>query len=136
MILLDTNICIAALKNDRRVLSHLLRHQGRIFLPFVVSAELWFGLEKSARAVTDQRAARARVEEFHDRVDGVVYADDRVIREYAGLRADLEHVGKQISPNDMWIAAQALTEDALLVSANLREFKRIPHLRLENWLRA
>jgi len=136
MILLDTNICIAALKNDRRVLSHLLRHQGRIFLPFVVSAELWFGLEKSARSGSDHRAASARVEEFHDRVDGVVYADDRTVREYANLRADLECAGKQISPNDTWIAAQALAEDAMLVSANLREFKRIPHLRLENWLRA
>ncbi|HEX4481461.1 MAG TPA: type II toxin-antitoxin system VapC family toxin [Rudaea sp.] len=136
MIFLDTNICIAALKNDRRVLSHLLRHQGRIFLPFVVSAELWFGLEKSARAGSDQRAARARVEEFHDRIDGVVYSDDRSVREYARVRADLEHAGKQISPNDTWIAAQALSDDALLVSANSREFKRIPHLRLENWLKS
>jgi tRNA(fMet)-specific endonuclease VapC len=135
MVLLDTNICIAALKNDRRVLSHLVRHQGRIFLPFVVSAELWFGLEKSARDGRDRRAAQSRVEEFHEHVDGVAYADDRTVREYARLRADLERAGKQISPNDTWIVAQALAEDALLVSANLREFKRIPHLRLENWLK-
>ena len=135
MILLDTNICIAALKNDRRVQSHFLRHQGRLFLPFVVSAELWFGLEKSTLGERDRRNAHDRVEEFHDRVDGVVYPDDRTVREYATLRARLETAGRPISPNDTWIAAQTLAEDAILVSANSREFKRVPKLRLENWLK-
>src|ERR1700759_1469058 len=129
MIFLDTNICIAALKNDRRVLSHLLRHQGRIFLPFVVSAELWFGLEKSELKGGERRQVRDRIEDFHDRVDGVVYPDERTTREYASLRASLETAGKSISPNDTWIAAQTLAEYATLVSANLREFKRVPQLR-------
>ncbi|MDP9013579.1 MAG: type II toxin-antitoxin system VapC family toxin [Pseudomonadota bacterium] len=135
MILLDTNICIAALKNEHRVLSHLIRHTGQIYLPFMVSAELWFGLEKNALLGREVEADRSRVEEFHDRVDGILYVTDEVIQEYARLRAWLEVKGTPISPNDTWIAAQALTEDARLVSANTREFKRVPNLRLENWLK-
>lgn len=135
MILLDTNICIAALKNERRVLSHLVRHTGQLYLPFMVSAELWFGLEKQTLLGRDVEADRSRVEEFHERVDGVLYVTDEAIREYALLRALLENQGAPISPNDTWIAAQALTEDARLVSANTREFVRVPNLRLENWLK-
>lgn len=134
MILLDTNVCIAALKNERRVLSRMVRHTGRMYLPFMVSAELRFGLEKSALLGREVEADRSRIEEFHDRMDGILYVTDEAIEEYARLRALLETQGMAISPNDTWIAAQALAEDAVLVSANTREFGRVPNLRLENWL--
>lgn len=135
MILLDTNICIAALKNERRVLSQLVRHTGRLYLPFMVSAELWFGLGKYALLGRDVEADRSRVEEFHERMDGILYLTDEAIHEYARLRALPEAQGTPISSNDVWIAAQALAEDAVLVSANTREFERVPGLRLENWLK-
>jgi tRNA(fMet)-specific endonuclease VapC len=134
MILLDTNICIAALKNDRRVLSHMLRHSGRLFLPTMVSAELWFGIEKQAALGRNVDTARERVAEFHDRIDGILNITGNTIVEYAKLRAHLEVAGSPISPNDTWIAAQAIAEDALLVSANSKEFARVPELRLQNWL--
>ena len=134
MILLDTNVCIAALKNERRVLSRMIRHTGRLYLPFMVSAELRFGVEKSALLGRKVEADRSRIEEFHDRIDGILYITDEAIEEHARLRALLEIQGRAISPNDTWIAAQALAEDAVLVSANIREFARVPNLRLENWL--
>lgn len=134
MILLDTNICIAALKNDRRVLTHLLKHSGRLYLPTMVSAELWFGVEKLARLGRNVDAARERIAEFHDRIDGILDITEKTIVEYAKLRAHLEVKGTPISPNDTWIAAQAIAEDALLVSANTKEFARVPELRLQNWL--
>lgn len=136
MILLDTNICIAALKNDRRVLSRMVRHTGRLYLPFMVSAELRFGIEKQAQLGRDVSADRDRLDEFHYLMDGILEMTDEVILEYARLRAMLEIRGTPVSPNDTWIAAQALVEDALLVSANAREFERVPELRLQNWLAA
>lgn len=136
MILLDTNICIAALKNERRVLSRMVRHTGRLYLPFMVSAELRFGIEKQAQLGRDVSADRDRVDEFHDLMDGILEMTEEVILEYARLRAMLEIRGTPISPNDTWIAAQALVEDALLISANTREFARVPELRLQNWLAA
>lgn len=136
MILLDTNICIAALKNDRRVLSRMVRHTGRLYLPFMVSAELRFGIEKLAQLGRDVTADRNRIEEFHEQMDGILYMTEETIAEYARIRSTLEIRGTPISPNDMWIAAQALVEDALLISANTREFERIPEVRLKNWLAA
>ena len=54
-------------------------------------------------------------------------------RVYGDLRATLERKGTPIGPLDMQIAAHALALDVTLVTNNLREFKRVPGLRLENW---
>ncbi len=48
MILRDTDICAAALKHHSKVMSRLPQYTGRVYLPFVVSAELYFGVEKPA----------------------------------------------------------------------------------------
>jgi predicted nucleic acid-binding protein len=45
-----------------------------------------------------------------------------------------ETEGKIIGENDQWIAAHALATNAVLVTNNLREFERVPGLRLENWV--
>ena len=55
-------------------------------------------------------------------------------RVYGGIRAYLERVGMPIGPNDLFIAAHALALDLTLVTANKREFRRVPGLKVENWL--
>lgn len=56
-------------------------------------------------------------------------------REYGRLRAGLERTGSPIGHNDLLIAAHALALDCILVTDNEREFRRVPGLRVENWLR-
>ncbi|WP_292827138.1 PIN domain-containing protein [Nostoc sp. JL33] len=53
---------------------------------------------------------------------------------YAEIRTDLEQQGKPIGGNDLLIAAHSLTLGLTLVTANTREFSRIPNLKVENWL--
>ncbi len=50
------------------------------------------------------------------------------------IRSDLEKRGLTISENDFWIAAHALALNLTLVTNNTREFERIPHLKIENWV--
>ena len=52
---------------------------------------------------------------------------------YAVLRTDLERKGQLIGPNDMLIAAHALALDAILVTDNVREFKRVKGLKVQAW---
>lgn len=59
--------------------------------------------------------------------------DDAAAERYAGLRAGLEKVGTPIGPNDMLIAAIALANDVTVVTHNVREFSRVPGLRVEDW---
>ena len=53
---------------------------------------------------------------------------------YAAIRTHLERAGTPIGPNDMLIAAHALALDLTLVTANTREFERVPALKIDNWL--
>ena len=99
-----------------------------IAVPSVVVAELLCGVEKSA----NPRAAREAVEEFLLPFQ-VVPFDWRCANEYGKIRAALERQGKAIGGNDMLIAATALANDAVLVTNNVREFKRVPGLSLEHY---
>lgn len=54
---------------------------------------------------------------------------------YGNIRVTLERAGKQIGANDLWIAAHALSLDAIMVTDNDREFERVPGLIVQNWLR-
>lgn len=53
---------------------------------------------------------------------------------YARIRSDLQRKGAPIGPNDLWIAAHALTHQLTLVTHNTREFARVKGLKLENWV--
>lgn len=53
---------------------------------------------------------------------------------YGLLRTKLEAEGTPIGGNDLWIASHALAEGMTLVTNNVREFKRVPKLKLENWV--
>lgn len=55
---------------------------------------------------------------------------------YVRIRSDLQQKGTPIGPNDLWIAAHALTHKLTLVTHNTREFSRVKGLKLENWVAA
>ena len=60
--------------------------------------------------------------------------DTAAAEHYADLRAHLERAGTMIGSNDLFIAAHARSLDATLITDNIREFSRVPNLRVENWL--
>jgi tRNA(fMet)-specific endonuclease VapC len=53
---------------------------------------------------------------------------------YGSIRTRLESAGATIGPNDLLIAAHARAADLTIVTGNDREFRRVPGLRVENWL--
>ncbi len=53
---------------------------------------------------------------------------------YGNVRADLEKKGLLIGNNDLWLAAHALATGLTLVTNNIREFVRVPGLKVENWV--
>jgi tRNA(fMet)-specific endonuclease VapC len=60
--------------------------------------------------------------------------DDKAAWQYGNIRAVLEKQGQPIGLNDLHIAAHARSNALTLVTNNLREFKRVPGLLLENWI--
>jgi tRNA(fMet)-specific endonuclease VapC len=127
--LLDTNICIYALKQNQAVLTRLLAERPiDVSLSVITQAELRTGAAKSASSTKTTRL----LEHFLRPLAVLEFTSDDA-RAYAVVRAKLEHAGTPIGPLDTLIAAQAVARKLTLVSNNEREFNHIPGLRLENW---
>lgn len=130
MFFLDTNVCIEFLRGRLPNAYRLLKQSDpRMFaIPSIVAAELLVGAEKSSRRAENVRL----VEQFLLPFESVPF-DEKCARAYACVRAELESNGQQIGPLDQLIAATAIAHQATLVTRNVREFARIPGLRLEDW---
>lgn len=130
---LDTNIVIALLNNRpagiRDRLARELASGERVGIPIITLFELIYGYEKSAHRARNKAALRALLTLDIETLDfGLPDA------EHAGaIRADLERAGTPIGHYDVLIAAQARRHGATLVTANGREFSRIPSLAVEDW---
>ena len=87
-----------------------------------------YGSAKSARKAQTELA----VELFLRHVP-VADLTLEVSRIYGGLQPTLETQGEIIGNNDLWIAAHALSLGLILITNNVREFRRVPGLEIENW---
>ncbi|HBL31024.1 MAG TPA: VapC toxin family PIN domain ribonuclease [Acidobacteria bacterium] len=128
--LLDTNICIYALKNRPPEVLQRLAAVGRaaVALSVITVLELRHGAEKS-----QQREATLARLEFFLRPMAVLPFEETDAQTGGRIRAHLDRLGRPIGDLDSLIAAQALSRDLILVTNNLREFERVPDLRTENW---
>lgn len=126
---------------DTNILSHLVRQpqgpvaariadvgEDAVLTSIVVACELRYGAAKrGSRKLTRQ------VEAVLGAIT-IVPLEAGVDRHYAALRTALERKGTPIGANDMLIAAHARATGAVCVTANVSEFKRVPALKVENWL--
>jgi tRNA(fMet)-specific endonuclease VapC len=136
MICLDTNAVIASINRRtpqvRSRLEAALGQAGIIGIPTVVLFELRFGIAKSARPRENAAVLSAFLA-----LDIIPWPFEAEDADEAGqIRAELERAGASIGPYDVLIAAQARRRNAVLVTANTREFMRVPDLNVEDWASA
>jgi tRNA(fMet)-specific endonuclease VapC len=129
--ILDTDTCIYLINAQRaRVAASFAKiPPGDVAVSTIVAAELAFGIVKSGSARN-----RERLEVFLSPLTIVAF-DLAAALAYGDLRAELERRGTPIGPLDMLIASHALALKLVLVTNKEREFKRVPGLRVENWVR-
>jgi tRNA(fMet)-specific endonuclease VapC len=133
MICLDTNIAIYVMNRRVPSVRHRLAEQLRlgteIGLSTIALFELRYGHERSDRRA---EAERLLAEFLAPGIDVLPFdAEDAT---HAGdIRAHLERKGTPIGPYDCLIAAQARRRGATLVTANRREFERVPGLMVVDW---
>ena len=128
--LLDTNFISDLIRRPRGKVASRIAEVGEdsICTSIIAAAELRYGAEKSGS------------KQLYERVDLLLSALEILLLEppadrcYGELRHQLTRRGTPIGPNDLLIAAHALAADLTLVTANTREFERVPSLRVENWL--
>ena len=94
----------------------------------ITKGEMYAG---SARSQTPQRS-RAKQDAFFVRFVSLSF-DEAAADEFGRIRAHLENNGELIGPYDMQIAAVALAYGLIVVTHNIKEFRRIPWLKIEDW---
>jgi tRNA(fMet)-specific endonuclease VapC len=131
-ILLDSNACIAAIRERPPIIrERILKAEAarqRFFVSSIVVFELWYGIAYSSRPEENARNLAVFLT-----TAATIPLDDEDAQVAGAIRADLRRLGTEIGPYDCLIAAQAVRRDFLLVTANVREFSRVPGLRWENW---
>ena len=128
--LLDTNIVIYVLKRHPPKVSRAFQsHAGQLAISSITLAELLHGAEKSAAAEKNLRI----IEDFCSRLEILEYGQ-KAAAHYGAIRATLERKGITIGVNDLHIAGHARSEGLILITNNMREFKRVEALQLENWV--
>jgi tRNA(fMet)-specific endonuclease VapC len=127
---------------DTNILSHLVRQpqgpvadhiadvgEANVLTSVIVACELRYG------------AAKRGSKKLTRQVEAVLSAmmikplESEVERVYASIRVALERKGMPIGAHDMLIAAHARAIDAVCVTDNVAEFKRVPALKVENWVK-
>ena len=128
--LLDTNTCIYIInRKPPSALAHIRSKQPvDVAISTVTIAELEYGVYRSRK--TDQN--RIALLEFLVPFT-ILDFDHDAAAVYGSIRALLESRGTPIGPMDLLIAAQALSQDLVLVTNNEREFRRFAGLNIENW---
>ena len=95
----------------------------------ITGYELYTGVEKCSKPARE----RAKVDLLLQTVNQIAF-ESGAAKEAARIRAILEAQGQPIGPYDILLAGQALVSSLILVTANTREFSRVPGLTLEDWL--
>lgn len=128
--LLDTNTVIYVIKRrPAKVLKIFNKHATQMAISSITLAELMHGVEKSTQPERNLRV----VEDFYSRLEVLDYGA-RAAAHYGAIRAELERKGTTIGVNDLHIAGHARSEGLIVVTNNLKEFKRVPGLQVENWV--
>lgn len=131
--MLDTNICIYAIKNKPEQVVRRLKDNlpKGLCISAITLAELEHGVEKSVNPEKNQMA----LIQFLAILD-ILPFDDLAAAEYGNICAYLQKRGTPIGTMDMLIAGHARAEGLILVTNNVREFMRVPNLGIENWAEA
>jgi predicted nucleic acid-binding protein len=131
-VLIDASIFIEAERGRLDLEPHVvLRQDEESFVSVITASELLHGVHRATHA--RQRAKRsAFVEGILERFP-LLAVDLTTARAHAQMWAELATTGTLIGPHDLWLAATCIAHGLTLVTANLREFRRVPGLQVESW---
>ena len=128
--MLDTNICIYIIKQKPQKVIRRFRQSkvSEIGISSITLSELEYGVMKSAKPEQNRMALAQFIAPIE-----IPFYDDAAAQHYGEIRAHLERQGKPIGSLDMLIAAHALSLNAVLITNNEREFKKVSNLKIKNW---
>lgn len=129
MYLIDTDIIIYSLKNDKIVQQNFLNNENiPKFISIITYGELLFGAKKS-KHIDKNTAVIYRIKELFP----ILPIDLPIIETFSDLKAKTQIKGNPLDDFDLLIAATALTNNLTVITNNEKHFSRVRDLKIENW---
>jgi tRNA(fMet)-specific endonuclease VapC len=130
--MLDTNTCIYIIKRKPvEVINRFRQFQiSQVSISSITLSELEYGVIKSSNPEQNHLA----LAQFLAPIEILPY-DNGAAQHYGELRLHLEKHGTPIGSLDMLIAAHALSTGCILITNNVKEFERVPNLKINNWVK-
>ena len=129
---LDTNVVSLLMKGDPNVIGRLKAvSRADVCMPQPVVAEIAYGIQRLSRSKRKDALA-SRFELLKSEIRRVAWSDE-VSEAFGGVKSGLERRGERIEDFDAAVAAHALAEGCVLVTANLKHMTRVPGLQVEDW---
>ena len=130
--MLDTNTCIYIIKRKPvEIIDRFRQLQiSQVSISSITLSELEYGVIKSSKPEQNHLA----LAQFLAPIEILPY-DNGAAQHYGELRLYLEKHGTPIGSLDMLIAAHALSTGCILITNNVKEFERVPNLKINNWVK-
>ena len=130
--MIDTNTCSYIIKRKPvEVISRFRQLQiSQVGISSITLSELEYGVIKSSKPAQNHLA----LAQFLAPMEILPYGDEAA-EHYGRVRFYLEKKGTPIGSLDMLIAAHALSADCVLITNNVKEFERVPNLKINNWVK-
>lgn len=120
------------MRGDEKVISRLKEQKpSQLSLSTITLAEILYGIEKSP---VKKKLRREKIEAICGELD-IFPFDEAAAYEYGKLRSILEKKGTPISERDLQIASIAVANQFQIVTHNVREFNRVPELKVIDWIK-
>ena len=126
--MLDTDMVSLVVRRNPSVIQNLIKHEeDEICISAITYAEIYYGLVKkgSDRLFSEVTEILGKI--------SIIDFDNTQSELYGKIRAEQEKTGMILGSMDMFIAAAAMSQDAILVSHNTRHFSRVKGLKIEDW---
>ena len=129
MYLLDTDTIVYNFKGNHAVRQNLERHiDDPMKICVITLMELYYGAYKS-KSVAGNLARIRTIENYFE----IIATGPESAETFGMLKASLEKSGTPLDDFDLIIASCALANNLILVTNNIKHFRRIEGLKLENW---
>lgn len=128
MMILDTDHCIAILRQKLDLSNHVPADK-ELYITSITVAELTHAANRSLHREDNL----TRLEVLFAALT-VLPFDEMAGRRFGHLKAELEEKGEPLDDLDLQIASIALEHNLPLATNNIKHFKRVNNLKLENWI--
>ena len=130
--LLDTNIVSYWMRGDEKLINKIRNHKpSDLSICTITLAEIYYGIEKSP---VKKKERRKKIERICSQLELYPF-DGLAARKYSIVRTQLEREGIVISERDLQIASIAMANRLIVVTHNVKEFKRVLNLEVEDWVK-